>query len=191
MLDPLIFIMIQNPLHSFRYCPRCGQDGFADHGTRAKQCAHCGLSYYANVASAVALVVMNPKGELLFVRRAHEPAKGTLDLPGGFVDPMETVEQAAMRELREETGLVGQVCTYLMSLPNRYPFSGIDVYTSDLLFLVQVDSFANAVAADDAAELVIARLEQIEAKDFGLASISRFISILKEQGLPAPEVWCQ
>lgn len=183
--------MTQHPLESFRYCPRCGQDGFANHGTRAKYCQHCKLSFYANVASAVALVVINPEGELLLVRRAHDPAKGTLDLPGGFVDPLETVEEAAMRELKEETGLVGMSCTYLMSLPNRYPFSGIDVYTSDLLFLVQVENFSHAVAADDAAELVIARLEQIEAKDFGLTSISRFISILKEQGLPTPEVWSQ
>lgn len=166
----------QNPLNSFVYCPRCGASGFADHGERAKHCPACGLVYYHNVASAVACLVRNPEGEYLFVRRAQEPAKGTLDLPGGFVDPMERVEQAVAREIMEEVGLEVAQMTYLASRPNIYPYSGIEVYTSDLFFVVEVPSFSGAVAADDAAELVVARLEDLEAEAFGLMSIRGFIS---------------
>ena len=43
--------------------------------------------------------------ELLVCRRAKEPAKGTLDLPGGFIDMNETGEEGVSREVWEETGL--------------------------------------------------------------------------------------
>lgn len=166
-------MMRENPLHSFRYCPKCGSEGFEDHAGRAKRCSQCGLTYFHNVASAVACFVRDPQGRFLFVRRAHDPARGTLDLPGGFVDPMETVEQAVARELLEETGLRihSDQARYLTSRPNLYPYSGVDIYTSDLVFLVEVPSLEGAIAADDAAELVIAPLDALRAEDFGLQSI--------------------
>lgn len=134
-------------------------------------CPQCGLTYYANVASAVACVIIDSYGRLLSVRRAHDPARGTLDLPGGFVDPLETVEQAVARELMEETGLEARSMRYLMSLPNVYPYSGVTVYTSDLFFLVEVESLDTAVAQDDAAEIVIKPLAECSAEDYGLPSI--------------------
>ncbi len=167
-----------NPLSAFRYCPRCGTEGFQDHEERAKRCLHCGLTYYHNVASAVACLVRDGVGRYLFVVRDRQPAKGTLDLPGGFVDPCESVEMAVVREIREETGLEvspGQI-RYLSSRPNIYPYSGVDVYTSDLFFLVEVESFEGAQACDDAAALVVRPLEEVRGEDFGLQSIRGFVS---------------
>lgn len=172
--------MITNPLHHFHYCPQCGAEGFRDHAERAKHCASCGLTYFHNTASAVAILLRDRTGQYLFVRRAHAPAEGTLDLPGGFVDPMETVEAAVARELLEETGLRVERMRYLTSRPNRYPFSGVLVYTSDLFFLAEVDSFDGAVAHDDAAALVMRRLSDCRAEDFGLESIRGFMTELLE-----------
>ena len=50
--------------------------------------------------------------------RAKEPAKDTLDLPGGFIDMNETGEEGVAREVEEETGLKVKKATYLFSLPN-------------------------------------------------------------------------
>lgn len=57
--------------------------------------------------TADVLVVADEGGRrsVLMIRRGGEPYRGLLALPGGFVDPGETVEQAALRELREEAGL--------------------------------------------------------------------------------------
>lgn len=144
-------------------------------------CFQCGLTYYANVASAVACIVVDKHERLLSVRRAHDPARGTLDLPGGFVDPLETVEQAVVRELHEETGLEAISMRYLMSLPNVYPYSGVTVYTSDLFFVVEVDSLDRAIASDDAAEIVIQPLSECNPDDYGLPSIREAMTRLVGQ----------
>ena len=79
-------------------------------------------------------LIRNAKGEILVARRGKEPAKGTLDLPGGFVDNYETGEEAVAREVMEETGLKVDEVKYLFSLPNIYPYSGIVVHTLDQFY---------------------------------------------------------
>ena len=54
-------------------------------------------------------VVRDERGRVLLVRRGHEPALGKWSLPGGRIEPDESPEQAAVREVREETGLEVQV----------------------------------------------------------------------------------
>ena len=166
-----LFTMHTHPLSSFSYCPRCGQKGLEHVHGRAIHCPSCDLTYFHNVASAVACFVLDEAGRLLTVRRARDPEKGTLDLPGGFVDPEETVDDAVRRELREETGLEATEVRLLFSIPNVYPYSGVDVYTADLFYLTRVKSFDGATAMDDAGELVIVDPADLRPEAFGLRSI--------------------
>ena len=173
-----------HPLHTLRYCPRCGAPDLQHSHGRALHCPQCELTYFHNVAAAVACIVLDDHGQILSVRRAREPAKGTLDLPGGFVDPGETIEAAACRELYEETGLVAQSLRYLFSLPNTYPYSGIDVFTADLFYLARIANFNDARAADDAAALDVRLLAALRAEDYGLASIRAAVAtIIREPAL--------
>ncbi len=164
-----------HPLDFFEYCPRCGAYTFVEHNNRSKKCETCGLIYYANVAAAVACFIKDKQGNLLTVRRKHEPAKGTLDLPGGFLDPEETAEEGIRREVKEETGLDIDHIRYLFSLPNIYPYAGVTVYTTDLFFEATCDDLSHAQAADDAVEIVMLSSEKIDPNLFGLCSISRAI----------------
>lgn len=111
-------------------------------------------------------------------RRAKEPAKDTLDLPGGFVDNEENAEQGMVREILEETGLrlsPGSV-TYLYSIPNVYHYSGMDIHTLDLFFLCHVEGDDIAVkAADDAGELTWVPLSEVYVERFGLHSIRQAV----------------
>jgi len=72
---------------------------------------------------AVDVIIVRPDGSLVLVRRGKEPFKGYWALPGGFVEYGETVEEAAIREAREETGLEvklkGLIGVY--SKPDRDP----------------------------------------------------------------------
>ena len=91
---------MKHPLAIFRFCPVCGSEAFAVHDARSKRCAHCGFTYYHNAAASTVALIENSRGELLVVRRALPPAQGTLDLPGGFVDPGETLDEGCRREVR-------------------------------------------------------------------------------------------
>lgn len=168
---------MKHPLYQFEYCPKCGAKTFAERNEKAKQCTTCGFVYYFNPSSAVACFIRNAEGEVLLVRRAKDPAKGTLDLPGGFVDMHESAEEAARREVKEETGLDINECRYLFSIPNLYMYSGFEVHTVDMFFECLVDSFDESHAEDDAAEIVIMKKEDLNADDFGLMSIKTSIGI--------------
>lgn len=68
-------------------------------------------------------VIVEAEGGIVLVKRGHEPFKGFWALPAGFVEPGELIEQAAIREVKEETGLDvklnGVVGVY--SAPGRDP----------------------------------------------------------------------
>lgn len=178
-----------HPLEQFHYCPRCGAKTFVPHNFKAKECRTCGFVYYFNPSSAVACFIRNAGGEILLVRRKKDPARGTLDLPGGFVDMYESGEDAARREVREETGLELQDCRYLFSIPNIYLYSGFEVHTLDMFFLCEAADFSVARAADDAAEVLAVRPEALDPEKFGLQSIRQAVARVLRDGtlLSAPK----
>ena len=168
-----------HPLDIFRYCPVCGSPNFVTNNEKSKRCADCGFVYFFNPSGATVAVIVNDRDELLVVRRAKEPAKGTLDLPGGFLDCAETAEEGVAREVFEETGLVVEQCDYQFSIPNIYPYSGLDVHTMDLFFLCRVQGTQEAKAMDDAESLAWIPWEQIMPQEFGLLSVRKGIIRLK------------
>ena len=166
-------IMI-HPLERFVYCPVCGSREFVINNVKSKRCKTCGFTYYANPSAATAAFIIR-NGCLLVAKRGKEPAKGTLDLPGGFVDMDETVEEGMAREIREETGLEARSMSYLFSLPNLYKYSGMMIHTLDMFFRVEVDADATPHADDDAATLQWIPLKDVQPVLFGLNSIRRAV----------------
>ena len=167
-------------LHLFSYCPKCGAKTFVEDTEKSKRCEACGFVYFMNPSAATVAVIVDDQDRLLVVRRSKEPAKGTLDLPGGFSDCLETAEEGVRREVLEETGLEVTETRYLFSLPNMYRYSGLDVPTLDLFFLCKVKETTGATAMDDAAEILWLPWEEVKAEDFGLKSISLGVSRLLE-----------
>jgi len=89
-----------NQQHS--HCSYCG--GRFRTAAWPRTCPACGNTSYLNPLPVV--VVLLPIGDgLVVIRRNIEPSKGTLTLPGGYLDLGETWQQGARRELLEETGI--------------------------------------------------------------------------------------
>jgi len=173
--------MTHHPLEKFQFCPCCGSSLWKINNEKSKHCAACSFTYYANASAAVAALIQNEQGDLLVCRRGKEPAKGTLDLPGGFVDMNETIEEALHREIKEELGLSVTNIHYFQSIPNEYVYSGMVIHTLDFLFLCKVDSFENLKAMDDVSEAFFKPVNTISPDDFGLNSIKKgIIAFLKE-----------
>ncbi|MCH7910632.1 MAG: NUDIX domain-containing protein, partial [Candidatus Hydrogenedentes bacterium] len=96
-------------IFDWNFCPICGLETIqADDGQGIRpHCPPCDRFYYSNPTPAACCFLTNENKELLLVQRSIEPRKGLWTLPGGFVEVDETTEEAALRELEEETGLTG------------------------------------------------------------------------------------
>lgn len=99
-------------------------------------------------ALTVDCVVFDAQDRLLLIRRGNEPFTDRYALPGGFAEVGETVEAAALRELKEETGVEGRIVRLVgvYSDPKRDPRG----HTVSVAFLVMTD-VALPYAGDDAA----------------------------------------
>lgn len=160
-----------HPLNLFVYCPQCGSPHWHENNEKSKRCADCGFVYYFNSSAATVAFILNDKQELLVCKRAKDPQKGKLDLPGGFIDLYETAEEGVRREVAEETGLQVSEAKYLFSLPNTYPFSGFLVHTLDLFFRCNVEQIKPLEANDDVADSFWIPIAEVNPEEFGLDSI--------------------
>ena len=108
----------------------------------AKRCEECGRDDYQNpsvTVDAVATRDGNEGLELLMIKRGKEPQEweGMWAFPGGFVDYGEDPEDAVIRELLEETGVVGKypLALTILGKPGRDPRK----HCVGLFYLVEVD----------------------------------------------------
>jgi len=169
-----------HPLDLFKYCPKCGSIHFVINNEKSKRCETCGFVYYFNPSAATYALILNDDQELLVCSRKKDPAKGTWDLPGGFLDMDEDGEEGIKREVKEETGLEITEAKYLFSVPNIYMYSGFNVHTLDLAFECKVKSPYILEANDDVEECFFIALDKIDPDKFGLDSVRKgFLKYLK------------
>ena len=133
----------------FTYCPSCASAAIRFEGNRKFVCPDCGFTYYHNIAAATACILCTGPADaavpggivpdeetIVFLVRGREPARGKLDLPGGFVDVGEGILEGLRRECREELGWDApqEGFSFLASFPNVYPYKNIVYNTCDIFF---------------------------------------------------------
>ncbi len=155
------------------FCPCCGEKGPAFPAKNLLRCGACGFHFFLNPAIAVGAVIQDEKDRVLLVRRGHEPGKGMLGLPGGFVDPGETAEEAVRRETKEEVNLEIGEFSYLCSFPNRYLHGGILYAVLDLFYAARVPPRASPRAMEEVDDVLLLPAENIPLEQLAFDSNQR------------------
>jgi len=133
----------------------------------------------------VGAVVLNGAGQVLLVKRAHEPLKGEWSLPGGGVEVGETLEAAVVRELFEETGLtviVGPVVEVLDRI-ERTPDERIEYHFVIIDYLCHAtnDHLVCGSDADDVRWVAVDQLADYRVRKNAIAVIMKAIAANAER----------
>lgn len=132
-------------------CARCGRplQRVGKHPPEIR-CPRCRFLIYDYPRSCAGMLVLKDDTVLL-LRRGQMPRKGYVDVPGGFMDEGETMEQGARRELLEETGLRVRHVEYLGLYFDRYYLRGFGRFPTLNFYFVGRWRAGEPVAGDDAA----------------------------------------
>ncbi|NVK54246.1 MAG: NUDIX domain-containing protein [Alteromonadaceae bacterium] len=131
---------------SKNYCPRCGSLALSSHDGNQYCCEQCDFELFRNAAAAVGVVLVHQQ-HILLVKRSKAPKAGMWDLPGGFVNPGETAEQALFRECQEELAFeLNCPLRYLGAWPNLYAYKALEYPTLDIFYTVTLASRPNLTA---------------------------------------------
>lgn len=150
----------------YRFCPRCG-GGLDRRVVKANEpkrlvCQACSFIFYQD-PKVVAGTVFTLDGGIVLLKRSVEPALGKWVFPGGYVDRGESVQDAAVRETKEES----QLDVRLGPLLNVYSYprspNVIVVYTADVIG-------GKLTAADESLEARIFAQQEVPWQDLAFDS---------------------
>jgi len=163
-------------MKTFNYCPSCGEGDILFDGVKQFNCKECSFTFYHNVAIAVA-VILEYDHKILLTRRGEEPGKGKLDLPGGFVDPKESAEEAVKREIREELKIEIGTLEYLGSFPNIYEYKDVIYNVCDLFFYSRIKILPTDIDRAEIEELILVNPSEIVIDKFAFESTRKCLGL--------------
>jgi ADP-ribose pyrophosphatase YjhB (NUDIX family) len=154
-------------LSDLNFCPHCGSANLElkiPEGDTFERyvCQDCHTIHYLNPRVIVGCLPIY-KNKIIICKRAIEPCQGKWNLPAGFMENGERAEDGALRELKEETGLAGQIlklhCIYSIPHVNQ-------VY---LIFLTRIHS-SLAVPGDESLEVKYFEEHEVPWGEIGFTS---------------------
>ena len=132
------------------YCPYCANKitHRKENGVERDYCPQCDKFFYDNPLPVASCIITDDR-KLLLVKRKYAPRKGEWCLPTGFAESGESIENAALRELQEETGINGKVIDLIDINSARSNTYG------DLIFITFEAEWVDGdlLPGDDAAEV--------------------------------------
>ncbi len=170
-------------IDKFICCPYCASTALTKEPAHMA-CTTCGRHIYDNQAAAAGVVLRLPDNRVVLAKRARNPHKGKHDFPGGFVDRGENLEQAAVREIREELGLsiAQKDLRYICSGSFIYPFAGNTTYGTDAHFMADIthEEVESIRVRDDVAAVVSINPHDITREMVSYESTWRVILRIRE-----------
>jgi ADP-ribose pyrophosphatase YjhB (NUDIX family) len=150
----------------YRFCPKCGGrlglEQVKPHEPKRLVCAGCRYIFFLDPKVA-ACTIFELGGKIVLARRAIDPGYGKWVFPGGFVDRGETVEEAAVREAKEEVNAEVE----LRNLVGVYSYSGVPVVVVVFSAVLVSDDLE---AADECLEIRYFTMEEIPWEELAFSS---------------------
>lgn len=151
---------VRDLYYNAKFCQNCGKSLELKEDREGKLravCSSCGFVLYKNSIPAAAILCMNEAGELLLVKRLCAPQAGQWALPSGYMEIDKSPEENAIAEMKEETGLDGEVehC-----IGWYYGYSPIYLRVLSLGFRMKVTG-GDLQAGDDAGEAEFFPLDRL------------------------------
>ena len=149
-------VQIVNWDRTHQYCGQCGTPTETVSFERAKECPNCKLTSYPRLSPAIIIAVTRCMGDekRILLARNHRFPPGRYSVVAGFVEPGESLEDTARREVFEEVGIRIQNIRYFDSQPWPFPNSLMLGFTAEYEsgdFVLEEEEIADAqwFAADD------------------------------------------
>ncbi len=126
-----------NDYNGYQWCPRCKAElSISEIEDKIRpHCTSCGFIFYQNPAPAAGAIIVQDE-KLLLVRRSIQPGLGDWCIPAGFVEWTEHPQQAAKRELKEETGLdisISSMFDIFMGMDDPRTHAVLILYHADIV----------------------------------------------------------
>jgi NAD+ diphosphatase len=150
------------------FCSNCGQPNTARDGGWRRDCTHCGMQHFPRTDPVVIMLAV--AGESCLLGRQARFAPGMWSCLAGFVEPGETIEEAARRETLEEAGIVCGRVRYFASQPWPFP--------SSLMIGCHAEALSNDITLDGN--------ELEDARWFSRDEAAAMLSGRHPQGLTTP-----
>lgn len=167
------------------FCPVCAHRlELRESGGRLRPvCPKCGYVHYVNPVPTVGIVI-EMEGGVVLIRRGHPPHKGRWAFPSGYVEADERLEEAAIREAEEETGLKVEIIELadVNSYPEGPPASGV------MVFYRARPVGGELRAGDDATEARVFRPEEAPLLPFRTHREMMAQWLARQTGAPAPRI---
>ncbi len=116
-----------------QFCGRCGTPVESQPTERAKKCPACGLTNFPRLSPAIIIAIVRhtQEGPRLLLARNHRFPQGRYSILAGFVEPGESLEECAHREVMEEVGIAIRNVKYIASQPWPFPNSLMLGFTAE------------------------------------------------------------
>jgi NAD+ diphosphatase len=122
-------VQLLNWQRNHKFCGRCAARTGMKTGQFAMECPSCGLVSYPKISPAVMVLIR--RGDEVLLARGHHYRPGIYSALAGFVEAGETLEQCAVREVREEVGIEIASLRYFGSQSWPFPDSLMVAYFAD------------------------------------------------------------
>ncbi len=160
--------MLLFPCMERKFCYICGGE-LSDKKENSWSCKQCDQRYYENPRPCVEIILFDKQDQVLISKRGIEPRKGKYDIPGGFVDLNETLEEALAREIKEELDLEPGEYTqpkYCLSWHADYPWGKETAKTLMSVYTARLQSDNMPKAQDDVESVMFVSPNELDIIDF-------------------------